>query len=88
MQSCIHKHRADILVCRHCADGGEAIAVLVADDDGQVDWALCRICACVEQPFALPCVSMCTACAGEQGIPTEMPAAGRWQVGEHQVSIH
>ena len=86
MNNCTHK--TDIIVCRHIAEQGADIEVLLVADNGHTDFALCLNCGELEQTDEKLFVSTCIDCAGQIGIPVRMPTGGRWQLGKLQGSVN
>jgi hypothetical protein len=73
-------HAAELIVCKHVTGENAEVEVLLVDDDGHVDYALCLMCGTTESPEALPLESLCRECGSELNIPSIMPTPGRWQV--------
>lgn len=75
-------NEAEVIVCQHIASDDAAVEVLLVNDEGGVDYALCVHCGAAERPDDLPLQATCRACAAEKyAVPAIMPTPGKWQVG-------
>ncbi len=75
-----------MIACNHVMTGAADVEVLLVDDDGAVDFALCLTCAAIDDLDILKSresqfTATCYQCVANLNIPACMPTGGRWQVG-------
>jgi hypothetical protein len=73
-------HKSELIVCSHVVNNEAEVEVLLVDEAGHVDYALCQRCSDAENPADVPAKAICHECASTLNIPATLPTAGRWQV--------
>jgi hypothetical protein len=76
--SCSHK--SELIACTHVTNNESEVEVLLVDEAGHVDYALCQRCSELEDPALLPAKALCRDCAAGYKIPAILPTVGRWQL--------